>query len=295
MNKWTDKIKLFLGNTSELTEDFFEQLCDLLIEGDFGAALAMKTVEDLEARCKKEKIKTAVQTKDMLFSMLKEYLSAASAIPAAELEGTVLNVILILGVNGVGKTTSAAKLAALYKDKNKPLLAAADTFRAAAADQLKIHGERLGVRTVAHKQNADAAAVIHDALEAAYSGGYNPLIADTAGRMHTKSALIEELSKINRVIEHFTAKNNGGKILYKKFLALDATTGTNALFQAETFNNAVSIDGVILTKFDSSARGGVVFPLAVNFHVPVIFICDGEKYEDIHRFNAEEYIKTFLK
>jgi fused signal recognition particle receptor len=198
---------------------------------------------------------------------------------------------LLLGVNGVGKTTSAAKLASLYSREGKTILAAADTFRAAAIEQLKIHGERLGIRVIAQKHNSDPAAVLHDAMEAAIHGKYLALVADTAGRMHTRAALIGELTKISRVIEGGAGE---GRLVYRKFLVLDATTGGNALAQAETFNEAVKLDGVILTKFDSTARGGVVFPLAVNLKLPVVYVCDGERYEDIHEFNAESFVKEFL-
>ncbi|MDR2467717.1 MAG: signal recognition particle-docking protein FtsY [Spirochaetaceae bacterium] len=292
MGLWKNKLTAFFGGGTELTSEFFEELSDLLVEGDFGAVLALKTVDELEARCKKEKIKTAGGAKELLAAMLAEYLACAPS-HGIGLEADVLNVFLVLGVNGVGKTTTTAKLAARFSVQAKPLLAAADTFRAAAIEQLKIHGERLGVRTVAHKQNADAAAVVHDALEAAISGGYNPVLADTAGRMHTKSALIEELAKISRVIDR-RAVEICGKMSYKKLLVLDATTGTNALVQAETFNSAVQLDGIILTKFDSSARGGVVFPLAVNFRLPITAVCDGERYEDLHDFDTAAYIRQFL-
>lgn len=320
MSGWKNKIKAFLGVSNELNEAFFEDLSDLLVEGDFGAALALKTAEELEARCKKEKIHDGEGAKTLLAAMLLEFLSAGfraadfraadsrAAAPPLDtlLAAPALNVILLLGVNGVGKTTTAAKLAALYKN-NKPILAAGDTFRAAAVDQLKIHGERLGVRVVAHKQNAashaDAAAVVHDALEAALHGGYNPVIADTAGRMHTKSALVAELAKISRVVEKFApsgqdtpacANGAAAGINYKKILVLDATTGSNAVSQAAVFNEAVKLDGVILTKFDSTARGGVVFPLAVQFNLPVLFVCSGERYEDIAPFDAQKFVDMFL-
>jgi fused signal recognition particle receptor len=191
----------------------------------------------------------------------------------------------------VGKTTTAAKLADRCRafHKRKPLLAAADTFRAAAVDQLKIHGERLGVRVVAHKQGGDPAAVVYDAIEAAQAGGGDLIIADTAGRMHTKSALVEELKKIDRVMESKAASSR-----YIKWLVLDATTGRNALAQAETFHGAVALDGVILTKFDSGAKGGVVFSLASELRLPVVFICDGEKYENLRPFESHTYTREFI-
>jgi fused signal recognition particle receptor len=298
---FADKIKSFFGGKPELTEEFFEGLGDLLVEGDFGASLAMQAVEELQARCKKEKITTAGEARKLLSVLLGEYLARGER-ETARCEDGAFNVILLLGVNGVGKTTTAAKLAWHFKTGQpaaKPLLAAADTFRAAAIDQLVIHGERLGVRVVAHKQHGDAAAVVYDALDAANSGGYNPVIADTAGRMHTKSALVEELKKIDRVVDRFKiqedAKGTGGKkIRYLKYLVLDATTGSNAFAQAETFNDAVRLDGVILTKLDSSAKGGIIFALAARLNLPVRYTGNGEKYENLSPFNAETYIAEFL-
>jgi fused signal recognition particle receptor len=174
------------------------------------------------------------------------------------------------------------------KTERKPLLAAADTFRAAAIDQIKIHGERLGVRVIAHQHGGDPAAVVYDAIEAALSGSGDCIIADTAGRMHTKSALVEELRKIDRVVE---SRAQGAQ--YIKYLVLDATTGRNALSQAEIFHEAVSLDGVILTKYDSSARGGVVFSLAQELHLPVVYLCNGEQYADIQDFDPHRYARGF--
>jgi fused signal recognition particle receptor len=195
----------------------------------------------------------------------------------------------MLGVNGVGKTTTAAKLANRGLSMNRrPILAAGDTFRAAAIDQIRIHGERLGVRVVAHQHGGDPAAVIYDALEAAKAGGGDLIIADTAGRMHTKSSLVEELKKIDRVVE-----SRAANCRYIKYLVLDATTGRNAIAQAEIFHQAVSLDGVILAKFDSSARGGAVFSLAEELKLPVVYLCTGEKYGDIAPFNPRSYAEEF--
>ncbi|MDR2370293.1 MAG: signal recognition particle-docking protein FtsY, partial [Treponema sp.] len=209
--------------------------------------------------------------------------------PPPELLPPGLAVIILLGVNGVGKTTTAAKLAGYYRDteKRRPILAAADTFRAAAVDQLKIHGERLGVRVVAHQRGGDPAAVVYDAVEAAGAGGGDLVIADTAGRMHTKSALVEELRKIDRVVE-----SRGGASCVK-WLVLDATTGRNALAQAEVFHEAVSLSGCILTKYDSGARGGVVFSLSSELRLPVVYLCEGERYGDIRAFDPREYAREF--
>jgi fused signal recognition particle receptor len=287
---FSDKLKHFFGLTSTLDDDFFDDLADMLIEGDFGALLAFETVDELKRRCKKENIRDAETARMILSKILKGILQKAqNQQEISDETGKQTKVILLLGVNGVGKTTTAAKLAHLLREDTKIILAAADTFRAAAIDQLKIHGERLGIRVIAHKQGGDPAAVVYDALDAALAGRYGYVVADTAGRMHTKAALVEELKKIDRV----TQSKGAGRRTYR-WIVLDATTGGNALVQAETFHEAVKLDGVILSKMDSSAKGGIVFPLAAKLKLPVLYICDGEKYENIRPFNADECIREFL-
>jgi fused signal recognition particle receptor len=289
-NSFAGRIKEFFGFKNPLSDEVFEDLTDLLVEGDFGAAGAYRLTERLRDLCRKEKITAGEGARIALAGLLEELLRSAGDAPAPEFRGESLALILLLGVNGVGKTTTAAKLASRYRELQgrRPLLAAADTFRAAAIDQLKVHGERLSVRVVAHQQGGDPAAVVYDAVEAARSGGGDLIIADTAGRMHTKSALVEELKKIDRVVE-----SRAGKAPYLKWLVLDATTGRNALAQAETFHQAVRLDGVVLTKFDSSARGGAVFSLAEDLRLPVVFLCEGERYADIRPFDPEDYAKKF--
>ena len=287
--KFTERLKQFFGIRKAVSEEFFEELTDLLVEGDFGPAGAYKMTDKLREVCKKEKLTEGDSVRLALAKLLEDLLAEPARTSALDQPAGALTIILLLGVNGVGKTTSAAKLANLGRSLNrKPILAAADTFRAAAIDQLKIHGERLGVRVVAHKHGGDPAAVVYDAVEAAESGGGELIIADTAGRMHTKSALVEELKKIDRIVE---SKAAGSR--YIKWLVLDATTGRNALVQAETFHGAVPLDGVILTKYDSSAKGGAVFSLSEDLKLPVIYICDGEKYENIKPFNPHKYALEF--
>jgi fused signal recognition particle receptor len=284
---FAERLKNFFGIKKAISEELFEELTDLLIEGDFGAEGAYKIADKLRSVCKKEKISDTEEARHALARLLEESLIPLRA--ADVVSATGVTVLLLLGVNGVGKTTSAAKLAARYRAMGKkPILAAADTFRAAAVEQLKIHGERLGIRVVAHKRGGDPAAVVYDALEAAQAGGGDLIIADTAGRMHTKLALVEELKKIDRIVEN---KAKGAR--YIKYLVLDATTGRNAMVQAETFRDAVALDGVILTKLDSSAKGGVVFSLAGELGLPVVFVCNGEKYEDISDFNLHDYATSF--
>jgi fused signal recognition particle receptor len=283
--KFTEKIKNFFAKSSAISQDFFDELADLLVEGDIGAQEAYGTVELLQQICKKEKISGPEEARERLAGLLEKTLvdniDRLERIPEDR-----QTVILLLGVNGVGKTTTAAKIASMYKDAGRrPVLAAADTFRAAAVDQLKIHGERLGLRVVAHRQGGDPAAVVYDAIEA--SGG-GPVIADTAGRMHTKSALVEELRKIDRIVE---SKASGA--CYVKYLVLDATTGRNALAQAEIFSGAVCPRAAILTKYDSTAKGGVVFSLASVLRLPVAYLCTGEKYGDIKVFDPHDFAREF--
>jgi len=290
MGSFKEKLKSFFGNRRSLSEDVFDELTDLLVEGDFGAAGAYKLTEKLTGVCRKQNASDGEAARKILADLLEEILLKAGSAKLCLTENK-LAVFILLGVNGVGKTTTAAKLADRFRglEKRRPILAAADTFRAAAINQLKIHGERLGVRVVAHQHGGDPAAVIYDALDAANAGGGDLIIAYTAGRMHTKSALVEELRKINRVVESRTSGCD-----YFKYLVLDATTGRNALAQAEIFKEAVSADGVILTKCDSSARGGVVFSLAEELGLPVLFLCTGEKYGDISPFEPRPYAEEFV-
>ncbi|MDR0569010.1 MAG: signal recognition particle-docking protein FtsY [Spirochaetaceae bacterium] len=285
--KFTERIKQFFGIRKAISGEFFDELTDLLVEGDFGPAGAYKTADRLREVCKKERLTDGDEARRALARLL-EGLLLESSLSAISEAGT-LTIILLLGVNGVGKTTTAAKLAELGRSLGRrPILAAADTFRAAAIDQLKIHGERLGVRVIAHKHGGDPAAVVYDAVEAARSGGGDLIIADTAGRMHTKSALVEELKKIDRIV---ASKAESAR--YIKWLVLDSTTGRNALAQAETFHSAVTLDGAILTKTDSSAKGGVVFSLAEELRLPVVYTCDGEKYGNIKPFDPHAYALEF--
>ena len=313
------KIKSFFSKAPSLSPEFFEELSDLLVEGDLGAKEAYAMVDLLQDRCKKEKIDTPEQARFCLAELLEQTLLAVTPLTAQKDRLTTepsphttpftmpkdgLTVILLLGVNGVGKTTTAAKIASVYKASysGNIILAAADTFRAAAIDQLKIHGERLGLRVVAHQQGGDPAAVVYDAIEAASSaklagagaGGTNGLvIADTAGRMHTKSALVAELQKIDRVVETKAIALQGTGARYVKYLVLDATTGRNAFAQAEIFCEAVSPEAAILTKYDSTAKGGVVFSLTSVLRLPVAYLCTGEQYGDIQPFDPHHFAREF--
>jgi len=288
--KFAEKLRNFFSGKPAISDDFFDELSDLLIEGDIGAQEAFVIADSLKDFCKKEKISVPEEARFRLAVLLEGLLAKAAPAAMPDLPEGKPAVFLMLGVNGVGKTTTAAKLAALYRDSfgRKPILAAADTFRAAAIDQLKIHGDRLGIRVVAHKQGGDPAAVVYDAVETALSGKGDLIIADTAGRMHTKSALVEELRKIDRVVESKIAGSP-----YIKYLVLDATTGRNALAQAEVFCEAVSPEAAVITKYDSTAKGGVVFSLASSLRLPAAYLCTGEKYGDIERFDPHKFAREF--
>lgn len=281
-----DKIKrLFKGN--QLSFDFFDELADNLIEGDVGVKTAFELSERLEEICRKEHISDETKVKLELKKMLLEYVKETDLEPNPS--GT--NIWMILGVNGVGKTTSVAKLAGFFRRNGVEniVMASADTFRAAAIEQLNLHGEKLGVRVVSHQHGSDPAAVVFDAAEACAAKGSGLVLADTAGRLHNKENLVKELQKIDKICSQ---KATDG--CYKKILVIDATTGQNALRQAEVFNEAVKLDAVILTKYDSTAKGGVAIGIGKELGIPVAFVCNGEKYENISRFSAEKYIDDFL-
>ena len=281
------KLKGLFGK-SKVNEEFFEELTDTLIEGDIGAKTSFEIAEMLEESCKKKKIEGSDEITQELKRILLEYVKEIDIHPV--IDDKSLNVWMVLGVNGVGKTTSVAKLASYFKGSVSNLvLASADTFRAAAIEQLSMHGKNLDVRVVSHQHGSDPSAVVFDAADAVSAKGSGLVIADTAGRLHNKENLVQELQKIDRI-----CKSKASEGLYRKILVLDSTTGQNALRQAEVFNEAVGIDAVILTKYDSTAKGGVAVSIGKELNIPVAFVCDGEKYQNIRKFNAEEYVNGFL-
>lgn len=285
-----EKLQKIFGGKTNFDDDFFDEMTDVLIESDIGAKLAFELIEKLEKQCRELKLKETSEVQNLLKELLTEYVLETTLTP----ERNKINVFLVLGVNGVGKTTSVAKMANFYKKEfsdvdNFVTLAAADTFRAAAIDQLKYHGEKVGVRVVAHKDGADPSAVVFDAVESAKSKGEGIVLVDTAGRLHNKENLVRELQKIDR-----TAKQKASEGCYKKILVLDATTGQNGLRQAEVFNDAVGVDAVILTKYDSTAKGGMIATLGKDLKLPVAFDCFGETYSDIEIFNKEKFLSELL-
>ena len=266
----------------------YDELADLLVEGDIGPSLAVAIAEELKASSKVKRLAGLDEVRLELKAILLRYGMQASIMPSPG----VMSIFLVLGVNGVGKTTTCAKLADFYRRcgiDTGIILAAGDTFRAAAIDQLKIHGERLGMRVVAQKPGSDPAAVLWDAIDAARAEGAGIVIADTAGRMHTRADLVRELGKIDRIVSTRVAGAD-----YRRLLVIDSTTGQNGLRQAETFSQAVKIDGIVLTKHDSTAKGGMAIRLARELRLPTAFIGTGEGYRDIEPFVLEGFIDRFL-
>ena len=251
-----------------------------------GAKLAYEITEELEKICREKKLSDEADIKNELKNMLLSYVKSYDLIP----EPGKVNLFMMLGVNGVGKTTTAAKIAKLYKEKGeKVIMAASDTFRAAAEEQLEMHGERLGIRVIAHQHGSDPSAVVFDAAESSRANGGGVIIADTAGRLHNKENLVRELQKIDRI-----AAQKADPGCYKKLLVIDGTTGQNALRQAEVFSESVGVDAIVITKYDSTARGGCAFTIGKQLGLPVAFVCTGEKYENIQNFDPEKYVEEFL-
>lgn len=284
-SKFSAKIKQ-LFSSRKIDEAFFEELEDTLIEGDLGARLTDEIIETLRKEAKAKNLVEAADLQDLMKELLSRYIHAYDV----ELKDG-LNVFMILGVNGVGKTTSIAKMAKWYTKKGeKVLLAAADTFRAAAVDQLDIHAERLGMRIVKQKMGSDPGAVVYDAVTSAIAQGDDLVLADTAGRMHNKENLMRELQKMDKIVKGRGVKEEN----YKKFIVIDATTGQNGLSQTMLFNQAVKLDGVILTKYDSAAKGGALVQIGKNLGIPIAFVGTGEGYDDIHPFDKEEYLNALI-
>ena len=280
-----DKVDQLFHLSKRLDDDFFEGLEEILIGADVGYATTEELIDALRAQVKADKIKDAEQVKDALRGMIKERLSQGEPMQLGE-----NNVFLVVGVNGVGKTTAIGKLAHNYKAEGyKVLLAAADTFRAAAADQLAVWAQRAGVEIIRQNEGSDPAAVVYDALGAAKSRGMNMVLCDTAGRLHNKTNLMQELGKIGRVIERQMEQAHK-----EVFLVLDGSTGQNAISQAREFLKAVPITGLIVTKLDGTAKGGVVLAIFKELNVPVRFICTGEGIEDIQPFDAESFAQALI-
>jgi fused signal recognition particle receptor len=277
--------------TTEVIDDaLWDELEELLVRADLGTAITAEVVRRLRERVEREQLMQAPQLTAALRDELIAMLGGGESVPLADVASRP-RVIEVVGVNGVGKTTSIAKLARfLEQSRRRVLIAAGDTFRAAAVEQLKIWGERLGVPVISHEYSADPGAVVYDAMEAGRARGVDDVIVDTAGRLHTKFNLMEELKKIQRV-----AQKVDPTAPHEVLLVLDATSGQNALLQARAFREAVGITGVILAKLDGTAKGGVAFAVRRELGVPIKFVGTGEKLDDFAPFDATAFVDALFE
>ncbi len=283
----TGRIEDVLGAYEEITDDFYDDLEEALIMGDIGMKTATDIVEELRKRVNHNEVRNPKHAKMIISDIIADMIDGGEDMGLI----TVPSIILVIGVNGVGKTTTIGKLAAMYKKEGKRvILGAADTFRAAAIEQLEIWAERAGVDIIKHKEGADPAAVVYDTIEAGLSRDCDIIICDTAGRLHNKKNLMDELAKIYRVVEK--------KLPYADreiLLVLDATTGQNAVNQAKEFMNVAELTGIALTKLDGTARGGVVLTIKNELKLPVKFIGVGEQIDDLQPFKPKVFAKALFE
>ncbi len=281
------KVDALLNSFTKIDEDFFDELEESLIMADVGAVTSARICENLRKKVKEEGLSDPASVKGALKEIIAQMLAGDEALNLS----TKPSIILVIGVNGVGKTTTIGKLARnLHEDGKKVLLAAADTFRAAAIDQLQIWADRAGVDLVKHGEGSDPAAVVFDAINAGKARGCDVVICDTAGRLHNKKNLMDELSKIARVIDR-EAPGSAKEVL----LVLDATTGQNALNQAKLFQEAAGLTGIILTKLDGTARGGVVIGIKEELNIPIKYIGVGEQIDDLRPFDSKEFVEALFE
>lgn len=272
---------------SSIDDDFYEEIEEILIMGDIGVSTTTKIIENLKEKVKENKIKEPAACKQFLIDSIKEQMTIKEN--AYEFENQK-SIVLLIGVNGVGKTTSVGKLAGQLKGQGKKvIMAAADTFRAAAIEQLTEWSNRAGVDIIAQHEGADPAAVIFDAIQASKSRKADVLLCDTAGRLHNKKNLMEELKKIDRVIDR-----EYPDVYRENLIVLDGTTGQNALVQAKQFMECADITGIILTKLDGTAKGGIAIAIQSELGIPVKYIGVGEKIEDLQKFNADEFVDALF-
>ena len=286
-NSIVSGIEAIFSGSGSIDEDFYEELEEILIMADIGVNATSSIIENLRAKVKENKIKEPAQCRELLITSIKEQMNPPEDAYDFEEKKTVL---LVIGVNGVGKTTSVGKLAGQYKDRGKRVVvAAADTFRAAAIEQLTEWAHRAQVDIIAQKEGSDPAAVIFDAVSSAKSKNADILICDTAGRLHNKKNLMEELKKIDRVISREYPEANR-----ETLVVLDGTTGQNALAQARQFNEVAEISGIILTKLDGTAKGGIAIAIQSELNIPVKYIGVGEKIDDLQRFDSDAFVDALF-
>ncbi|MBO6113495.1 MAG: signal recognition particle-docking protein FtsY [Lachnospiraceae bacterium] len=276
-----------LFKANEIDDDFYDELEETLVMADLGVETTEKIIDDLKVKVKEQKIKEAEACKQLIVNIIRDQMSVDDTAYDFEDKKTV---VLVIGVNGVGKTTSIGKLAAQYKKRGKKvLMAAADTFRAAAIDQLKTWSNRAGVDIIAQGEGADPSAVVYDAVSAAKSRNTDILLIDTAGRLHNKKNLMDELGKMRRVISREYPEAN-----VESLIVLDGTTGQNALEQARQFSSVTEINGIIITKLDGTAKGGIAIAIQSELNVPVKYIGIGEQVDDLQRFDPTNYVNALF-
>ena len=272
---------------SSIDDDFYDEIEEILVMGDIGINATTQIIENLKEKVKEQKIKEPIECKQLLIDSIKEQMQVQETAYRFENEKSV---VLVIGVNGVGKTTSVGKLAGKFKDSGKKvILAAADTFRAAAGEQLTEWANRAGVEIIGGQEGADPASVIYDAVAAAKSRDADILLCDTAGRLHNKKNLMEELKKINRILEREYPE------AYRETLVvLDGTTGQNALSQAKQFSEVADLTGIILTKLDGTAKGGIAVAIQSELGIPVKYIGVGETIDDLQKFDADQFVNALF-
>ena len=281
--------EMLLGKT--IDDDLYEELEELLIQSDIGMNMTMQLVKELESSVSRKKLKTSEQIYDELKELLKaKLIYNDEENTKLKLKNGKLNILLVVGVNGVGKTTSIGKIAKKLKDSGKKvIIGAGDTFRAAAIEQVEEWGKRTGVEVVKQAHGSDPAAVIFDTVKTAKNRGFDVAILDTAGRLHNKRDLMKELEKINKII-----REQSGETDFETLLVIDSTTGQNGLEQARIFNEIVDLTGIILTKFDGTAKGGIIFPITSELKKPIKFIGVGEGIEDLREFDKKEFVEAMF-
>lgn len=286
-NNFSEKVNDLVSRYRKVDEDFFEELEEILIGADVGFETVMELIDELKKEVKRKNIQDPKEVQDVISEKLVAiYQNGEDESSTINMQADGLTVVLFVGVNGVGKTTTIGKLAHKYKEEGKKvLLAAGDTFRAGAIEQLEVWGERVGVDVIKHSEGSDPAAVMYDAVQAAKSRDADILLCDTAGRLQNKVNLMKELEKVKRVIEREVP---GAP--HEVLLVLDATTGQNALVQAKTFKETTNVSGIVLTKLDGTAKGGIVLAIRNELHIPVKFVGLGEKMDDLQSFDPERYV-----
>lgn len=286
-NNFTSKVNDLVARYRKVDEEFFEELEEILIGADVGFDTVMELVDQLKFEAKRRNIQETIELQSVISEKLVEiYEGDDGASSELNIQEDSLTVILFVGVNGVGKTTTIGKMAHMFKEEGKNvLLAAGDTFRAGAIDQLEVWGQRTGVPVIKHSEGSDPAAVIYDAVQSAKAKKADILLCDTAGRLQNKVNLMNELQKVKKVIER---EIPGAP--HEVLLVLDATTGQNALLQAKTFKEATAVSGIVLTKLDGTAKGGIVIGIKNELQIPVKFVGLGEKVDDLQQFDPEKYV-----